>query len=64
MVWELLEKMKQIYNLYEQRQPLRGGGNHQNCHGNLKVLCWSKGGEPGEGWLCRTGGSALGGLGG
>lgn len=43
MVWELLEKMKQIYNLYEQRQPLRGGGNHQNCHGNLKVLCWSKG---------------------
>lgn len=44
MVWELLEKMKQIYNLCEQRQPLQGGGNHQNCHGNVKSDLLEQGG--------------------
>lgn len=55
MVWELQEKMKQIYNLYEQRQPLRGGGKRQNCHGNVKVLRWRKGKSQvrSAGWLCK-----------
>lgn len=51
MVWELQEKMKQIYNLYEQRQPLRGGGKRQNCHGNVKSASLERGEEPGE--VCR-----------
>lgn len=53
MVWELQEKMKQIYSVHEQRQPLRGGGNQQNCHGNAEMLSGA-GGEPGE--ECRFAG--------